>query len=398
MTESEGPLVVGVVSVSHFINHAYLMLVPAVVGVVAHAFGVSLATVGLAIGVQGAMMAAFQLPFGYVSDARSRELVLGLCLGCGALGAGIIAVAPSLAWLVVGEAIVGVGLAGHHPAHYPMLGDAVSSARRGRAFSVHGFAGNVGFAAPFALAPFVIGLGGTWRTYAGLLAFVGAAVAVGALLVVHTGVSADVRFPPGEPEGTLRDRVIAMLRGARDPAIVSLAFFAAASSGAGWTIRTYTATLLGTVYGVPAARASLLVSAMIGVAALAVLVGGVLADRTRPARILVTGFLLLAAVSVVLAGHWLTGLAASALVLLYNACISVTSPSRSKLTDRLSARVDVGKNFALVTIGLAAGTTIAPPVAGYLVGQHGPVVTFEGVALAGVAAAGIAAVVATRYA
>jgi len=379
--------VVGLVSASHFFNHAYLMLVPAVIGAAASTFHVSLTTVGLAVGLQGAMMAAFQLPFGYLADVRSRELVFGACLGLGALGAVVIALAPSLGWLFVGEAIIGVGIAGHHPAHYPMLGDAVASDRRGRAFSVHGLAGNVGFAVPFALAPAVVALGGDWQTYVGAFAVAGTAFAVVALLALRWRVSPDVRVPEADPEGSLRAQFLEMLRGVRDPAIVSLAVFAGLASGTGWAIRTYTASLLGVVYGVPSARASLLVSAMIGVAAVVILAGGVLADRSPPGRVLVGGFVLLAAASLVLAGAWLPALAASVLVLAYYAALTVTTPSRSKITDRLSARGDVGKNFALVTVGISGGTTVAPPVFGYLVESFGPQFAFYGVALGALVAA-----------
>lgn len=383
---------------SHFFNHFYLMLLPAVVGAVAAADGVSLAAVGLAIGVQGAMMAAFQLPFGYLADARSRELVLGVCLVLGATGAALLALAPSFAWLVVAEAVLGVGVAGHHPAHYPMLGDAVRGERRGRAFSIHGFAGNIGFAAPFALAPLVFALGGTWRAYAGIAAVAGFAFAALSLAYVHTRLPADIRVPESDPDATLRERFAAMLRGFRNPGIVSLAAFAALAAGSGWVVRTYTSTLLSGLYGVSDAHASLLVSAMIGVAAVVILGGGVLADRVPPGRVLVSGFLLLAAFSVVLAGHWLPALAASALVLVYNASLSVTTPSRSKLTDRLSARSDVGKNFALVTIGVSAGVTLAPPVFGYLVEASGPAAAFDAVGVLAVVGAGVAAVVSARYA
>jgi len=399
MTETGGErTVVGIVSASHFVNHTYLMLVPAVIGAAAATFHASLATIGLAVGLQGATMAACQLPFGYLADARSRELVLGLCLGLGGLGALIVALSPSVGWFFVGEAVLGVGIAGHHPAHYPMLGDAVDSERRGRAYSVHGFAGNVGFAVPFALAPAIVALGGTWQTYVGVVAVAGLAFAVVAVVFVRLRVAARIRVARGEVEGTLGDQFRAMLGGLGDPAIVSLALFAGLAAGTSWAMRTYTASLLETVYGVPDARASLLVSVMIGVGAFCILGGGVLADRIPPGRILVGGFIALAAFTVALVDHWLPAAIASVVVLGYYASISVTTPARSKITDRLSARGDVGKNFALVTIGIAGGVTVAPPAFGYLMEGFGANVAFGGVTAGALAGAAVGALVWTRYA
>lgn len=71
---------VGLVAGSHVVNHAYLVALAPVIGLVADDFGVSIAAVGLAIGVQGGVVTLLQLPFGYLSDARSRTLVLAISL------------------------------------------------------------------------------------------------------------------------------------------------------------------------------------------------------------------------------------------------------------------------------------------------------------------------------
>lgn len=38
---------------------------------------------------------------------------------------------------------------------------------------------------------------------------------------------------------------------------------------------------------------------------------------------------------------------------------SISPPARAKLTDRLSARGDVGKNFAVITVGIMLGNAVA---------------------------------------
>ncbi|ELK44467.1 transporter, major facilitator family subfamily protein, partial [Haloferax sp. BAB-2207] len=183
MTETQEHRVVGLVAGSHVVNHAYLVALAPVIGLVADDFGVSIAAVGLAIGVQGGVVTLLQLPFGYLSDARSRTLVLAISLGFGAAGIVATALAPSYPWLLASQALLGVGIAGHHPAHYPLLATASSETNRGRAYSLHALGGSLGFAVSYAIAAGVGALGFGWRwTVAGIAVF-GAAFALVALPV-----------------------------------------------------------------------------------------------------------------------------------------------------------------------------------------------------------------------
>ncbi|MBB6646122.1 MFS transporter [Halobellus ruber] len=145
-------------------------------------FDVSIAAVGLAIGVQNAVVLALQLPFGCVSDAYSRTPVLGLSLGVGTLGAAGTALASSYAWLLAVQVVVGVGVAGHHPAHYPLLAAVSTEGTRGRGYSAHAFGGSVGLAAPFAVVAATAALGWSWRTAVGTVVAVGATYSAYCLL------------------------------------------------------------------------------------------------------------------------------------------------------------------------------------------------------------------------
>lgn len=388
MFDDDSTLVVATIGGSHFVNHAYLTMVAAVLTAVAATFHVSLAAAGLAIGVQGATVALLQLPMGYLSDVRSRELVLGLSLGIGALGAMATALAPSYHWLLVAQVVTGIGIAGHHPAHYPMLSAATKESRRGRAFSAHAFAGSLGFAAPFALAPAVVHAGGTWRHAVFLVGAVGLVYAVVAMVTVRTRISATIRTPQDPPDGGLWERTSTLTRSLGDPAIVGLAALALVVSAAAWGIRSYGTTLLERTYQVPGPSASLLLSAMFAVGAGLIILGGWLADRHRPAPILLGGFAALAVGSVALGTGHVPVPVLAAVVLPLSGTISLSRPARSKLADGLSGRDDLGKNFALITIGISGGAAIAPPVFGYVVDTVGVATVFT--AIGGLALVAIA--------
>ncbi|MFC7236084.1 MFS transporter [Halosegnis marinus] len=390
--------VVGLVGGSHLFNHAYLVLLAPAFPYLAADLGVSTAALGLAVGLAGGVVTLLQLPLGYVSDTYSRRLVFAGSLTLGALGAGTVALAPSYAWLLAGQVVVGIGVAGHHPAHYPMLSSATDEERRGRAYSVHGFAGALGLAAPFSVVPAAYLLGYDWRVAFGAVAVAGglyAAVALVALRPVGREVThpPDPRPLPGRGAFRPSNAVPVARRAGRGlraearslagaPPVLLLTLLWFSNSVAGWGVKTYTPALLGG-YGLAPADASLVSSAMLGVGAVVLLGGGVLADRVGSLPVMTAGYAALVLVAGTLAWGALPAAAAVVVVLSLSATIDVSRPARSKLTDAASARDDVGKNFALMTVGISAGGAVAPPAFGYVVESVGAGVAFYAVAAVG---------------
>lgn len=377
---AETQVVVGLISGSHFVNHMYLVLLPPILGLLATEFEVGLAALGIAMGVQGAVNTVFQLPYGYLSDTYSRSIALGLCLVFGVVGVFITALAPTYAWLLVGQAVLGFGIAGHHPAHYPLLADATPERYRGRAFSVHGFAGNLGFAAPPVFITAVIALSGlTWRHALAAIGVFGAVFTVAALVVLSRYVDDELTTPQREerereresvhPLGvSLRQRVASEVRSlTSSPAILALAILATVTSTASWGVTSYAVVLLTDGYGVALQTANLGLTAMFVASAGMVLVGGALTDRFSSGPVLVTSFSLVAVFVVVFGSLAVPALVALASVVVIGGVRSLSAPARSKLADTLSARTDLGKNFAVITIGIMIGNSFAPPFFGILI-------------------------------
>ena len=372
---AETKLVIGLVSGAEFVNHTYLVLFPPILGILAADFGVSLTMLGIAMGAQGISNTAFQLPFGYLSDNYDRKLALGLSLGLGTLGTFIVALSPSYPVLVLGQVVLGIGVAGHHPTHFPLLSEAAPPDLRGRAFSMRGFAGNIGFAAPPAFITAVIGFGGlSWRHAVGIIGLVGAAYAAVTLFALYRYVDPDVtRAGSDATRGTdarttLVERIAAEVRSlAASPAILSLAVLSFVSSMAGWGVTTYTVVLLTDGYGIGLDLANFTLTGMFLAGAVMVLVGGDLTDRFSPGPIIVGSFAAVGALLLLFGSMAVPAVAALGVALLVGGVRSLGGPARSKLTDSFSSRDSLGQSFAVITVGTMLGSALAPPVFGAII-------------------------------
>ena len=396
MTSREATSVIGLVSGSHVVNHAYLLLFAPAFPLLSADLDVSLAALGVALGVVNVVVTVFQLPLGCVSDNYSHGAVLVGSLAVGTVGCALAAVAPDYWWLLGAAAVMGLGVAGHHPAHYPLISAAAPDGFRSRAYSAHGFAGALGLALPFAVVPASVAVGGGWRLAFGAIAALGAVYTLAAVAAVRrlpesvtrAGALANDgamdRLPAGNRRERLR-RVIGRLRGygrtlLAAPLVLLLAALWFVNSVAAWGVRAYAATLLEGSYGLAPEPASLVASAMLVVGAVVLLGGGYVADKIGPMPMLFVGYGSLVVLATLVSSALLPVAAAVGVVLLLAATIDISRPARSTLTDLASERKDVGKNFAVITLGVSAGGAVAPPAFGYVIDAANTGVAFFAVA------------------
>ncbi|WP_318567426.1 MFS transporter [Salinigranum marinum] len=382
-------LVVGLVSGSQFVNHAFLVLLPPVLPILSADLGVSISLLGVAMGVQALVNTAFQLPFGYLADHYDRTIALGVSSVLGALGALITALASGFPELVAGQVVLGIGVAGHHAAHYPLLSDATTEDTRGRAFAVYNFGGSLGFATPPVVSTFVIAVVGlTWRHAIGLVAVVGLAYAVAVTAVFAWRVDDAITAPNVEASVTdtpLADRVRTQLRAlVAAPGILAVAVLTLLSSTANWGVTSYAVVFLTDAYSLSLGVANVVLTGLFVVGAGSILFGGYLTDRFGGGRVLVVSFVGLTGLLGLVSAAVVPAVVAIGLFLLLGGVRSLASPARDQLTERLATRGTVAKSFAIVTIGIMLGNAIAPPVFGYLIQRVGVQTTFfaiTGVAL-----------------
>ncbi len=390
-------VVVGAVSASQYLNHAYLVLFPPILAVLSGEFTVGLAALGVALGVQGATNTAFQLPFGHLADRYDRSIALGLSSVLGAVGVLGAAAAPTFEWLLVAQAVIGVGVAGHHPAHYPLISDSTPDDLMGRAYSLYGFGGSVGFATPPVLIAGVVSAGYSWRIGVGVIGAVGLAYAVAVTWLFAARVDDTITAPNrDEADGSDTDadgsigsrargswvaRARAYLRElAAAPGVLALALLALVTSTSGWGFTSYVVVFLQDGYGLSLSRANLALTGSYLVGAVAVFVGGDLSDRISAGPVMIASFATVGVLVGVFALGTVGPLAAVALVLLVGGARSIAGPARSKLTDALSPSGATGTSFAITTIGVMLGNAVAPPAFGYLIETAGRRAAFLAVA------------------
>lgn len=374
---TQARLVVGLIGGSHVVNHMYFMVLPPITAGLGTDLGLSTGEVGIAIGLVGGLVTLLQLPLGHLSDTKGRTPLLAVSLTFGALGAVLVATAGTYRWLLVGAGVIGIGVAAHHPAHYPLLSEATATDARGRAFSIHGFTGAVGFAAPPGIIAAASWLGFGWRAGVGAIAVAGALYGLVCLYAVVRFVDDDITAPSDTSRADdpwTASRVVGLpvqaIRGFRSllssRGIVLVTILWLVTSMAAWGIKSQTLPLLAGGYGMGDAAANVVVSAMLFLGAVTMLGGGWLVDRTSPGLVLTIGYVALVAITGVLATGMLPVLLAVGLTLVLASTVDYSRPARAALADRFSSSEDLGKNFGLVTIGISGGSMIAPPVLGLI--------------------------------
>jgi len=403
----ETQVTVGVLSGAHVINHMYLVLLPPLFGVLAEEFKVGLTELGAAMGVLGLVGTVMQLPYGYLADNYNRLAGFVANGLFGAVGAGVMALAPSFPWFVAGAAVMGVGVAGHHPVHYPMIVQSTSEERRGRAFSVYEFAGLLGLAATPAVVAGVLASGLTWRHAVGAIGFLGAAYGLVGVGLLWTRGDDRANYPVEEADGeadsygeTALGRVRAGVRALLDtPSILAMATFSFLIAIANWGVVSYVVVLLTDGYDVTLGAANVALTGVFAFSGLWVLYGGVIIDRVArgPDTVIAGSFGLAAPLIAIVATLAVPPPIAIALVLLVGAAQGPSVPAISSVTDAFSAEENLGRNMAIITVGTYAGNGIAPPLIGWLIDAADLQSAFMFLAVVGLVAAILMIGITRRY-
>ncbi len=353
------------IGTGHFLSHFYQLCLPPLFLVWQRAFGVSFAEVGLSVAVMAAAAAALQTPVGFWVDRHGpRRFLVG--------GAALMTVSIALMgfatayWQIVALALFsGVGNSVIHPADYAILSASIERERMGRAFALHTFAGNLGFAAaPPTMAGLVLAFG--WRPALLIVGVLGIPLVVAILL--QSGILAGATPPRHEavsvpgPSG----RHLLLSR-----AMLFFFGFYLLGSMAAAGMSSWLVTVLHTVKGVDLAVAAVALTAYLAGTTAGVLVGGWLADHT-PRHRLLTSILYTLSAALTLTVAVLPVGGGLAIVLLLAAGLT-NGATRTPRDLMLRARVppgEIGKVFGFVSAGLPLGSALVPVPFGFLI-DHG---------------------------
>ncbi len=371
--------IISLVGFAHGSSHFYHLMLPPLFPWLIKEFGVSFTEVGALMTTFFVVSGIGQAFAGVWVDRFGAQRVL--CAGLALLAASGLCIfwAPGFAWLFGAAFVAGLGNSVFHPADFALLNRRVSAPRLGHAFSVHGVAGNLGWAASPVLLTLVATAYG-WRA-AGL-----AAAAVGAIslsvLIWHRGL---LQYPlkhaaaADKPTGTwdfLGTRMVWL----------AFTFFIFSTLGFG-ALQNFGPSLLSTLYGLTIASAASALSVYLVSASVGLIVGGFMVKESRAFEYVVAGSLCAGAVmAFILAIGGLPGWFALMGMGMMGFFVGIASPSRDMLvrtaTKARLGEAAFGRVYGFVYSGLDVGLAVAPLVFGALLDRQMPHFVFVGVGAA----------------
>ncbi len=361
-----------VIGTGHFFSHFYLIVLPPLFPLLEAELGVGYAALGLLLTLPNLATMLLQTPVGFLVDrfGARRPLVIGLMVMGGAVaGAGV---APGYGALMALMVLMGVGNSVFHPADYAILAARIEPGRLGRAFSIHTFAGSLGWAASPVVAVFLTAL---WSWHVALVIVGLCGVATGLVILtqgrVLDGRDAASGAPaapavgpvPATPPGT-RGRLSLLLSAPMLLLFIYMTMASVATTG----LNGFTVTALVKLHGADLITANAALTALLVASAAGVLAGGVLADRIRRHDLIISAGFFVAAGFLVIIGLISLPLAAIvAAMTVVGLARGAIQPSRDMMVRKVAPEGQVGAVFGFVTTGMNVGGALAPVFFGWLV-------------------------------
>jgi MFS family permease len=367
--------VLTLVGTGHFFAHFYVIVLPPLFPLLREELAVSYAALGLLLTMPSLATMVLQTPVGFLVDRIGARWPL--VLGLGTMSAAVAAAGFATGYwaLFVLMILMGIGNSVFHPADYAILAARIEHRRLGRAFSLHTFAGHLGWAVAPGTVVFLTALW-SWQAALAITGFCGLVVTL--VISVHgreldaPAADADPGAAPREaaqsPEAPPGRAGFALLFSA--PMLLFFLYMVmAAVASAG--LNGFTVTALVNLHGVGLTAANTALTALLITSALGVLLGGWLADRTRRHDlVLVAGFCVAAAVLVLIGLLSLPIAGVVAAMALVGLAQGAIRPSRDMMVSNIAPAGAVGTVFGWVTTGMFVGAALAPVFFGWLIDRR----------------------------
>ena len=372
---SQDARIIALIGTGHFLSHFYMLCLPPLFLVWRDEFSVSFAELGLIVALMSGTTALLQTPVGFAVDRYgARPFLVGGTLIM-ALSISAMAFAPGVWALWLLAILSGVGNSVIHPADYAILAGSIRQERMGRAFAMHTFTGNLGFAlAPPIVALLLLVMG--WREALLLLGLLGVPV-VGAILL-QSRILKDQAKPKTAEEAVQSGRELLLSR----PMLLFFAFFLL-SAAAGSGIQAFVITVLGKLWATPIATASMVLTGYMAGATGGTLIGGWFVDRAKGGGLMgfVTILTLFAmAMFLVLGLVALPEIALPGIGLLAGLAMGASRTPRDVMLKDACPPGQIGKVFGFVSSGLPLGGAITPVPLGFLIDMGYPILVLPVVA------------------
>ena len=359
--------VMGLVGSAHASSHFFHLILPPLFPILKLDFDVSFAALGLLPTLFYGASGIAQTIAGFLVDrfGARRVLLLGLTL----LSISVIGYAFCFSFwgLMFFSITAGLGNSVFHPADLSILTNKISTNRLGKAYAIHAFSGNIGWA----LAPiFIVTLASfwDWRTATILAGLIGLIIVLIFFLSGELLIENSLEKQPKNPEALKRtdplfSQITALLSSTVISCFLFFTFLAAALIG----IQTFGVSALQVLYALTLKSATAALTAFLIGSALGILTGGVIADKVKKHQIVaILGVTLASLGLVIIGGNFISSYFVLPALALSGFFSGITAPSRDMLVRKITPPGASGRIFGFVYSGLDLGSSIMPLLAGAL--------------------------------
>jgi MFS family permease len=354
------------VTTSHGVMHAYLVVLPALMPLMAGELG-NLAFLGYLASLVTLFYGWGSLPVGFLADVISRKRLIMLSMIVCGIASIIVGLSGNL-WLTgAGMILIGIGASLYHPPGYAHMA-LLSNEMRRRYLGIQGIGGDMGMAVAY-ITSAALGISLGWRNAFILWGGVGLLMAVSDLLVVE-----DIPSEPVDksvPRGGYLHTVKQMFMTDQRTNIILVLIVVMLSGGLWSGVSQWILTYINKTKGVSLLIAGGLSTIQYTVGAFAQITGGELSDRIGRKWILITGFAAFAAslVALVMSPGYLPLLLV--LVAALGFTFYVTQAPISALLADITPKNTVGVTYGInFTVKYGIGV-ILPVAAAWLSSNYG---------------------------
>lgn len=369
---------ISLVSLAHGLSHFFQIATAVVFPLIKDDLGVSYAALGVTVALYYGVSGICQTLAGFAVDRFGARRVLFLGLALSTAGALIAGFAHRYEMLLLAALVGGVGNSVFHPCDFSILNARVNKQRLGYAFSWHGIAGSLGYAAAPSYAIAMVGTTG-WRG-----ALLGAA-ALGAVVIAFLVTQRELLYV--EPADARRSGAQGGLAAdlkvlGSAPILMCFGYFLLVSVGF-IAIQTFGVAAMISLYGASASFASAALSSYLLGAAAGIFTGGFIAVRaSRHDLVAVTGMAVSACLMFVVASAWLPAALLPLLFALIGFSSGMTNPSRDLIVRATTPPGSTGKVYGFVYSGLDVGSILTPVLFGWMLDNSHASAVFYSVVIA----------------
>lgn len=363
--------VISLIGVAHGTSHYYQLAFVTMLLIVRDAAGLTFTEVGLLGSLFYGVSGLGQTAAGFAVDRFGARPILAGGLAALGLTLGLLSVAHSFPVFAAIAVLGGLGNCVFHPADFALLNASVNQKRLGRAFSIHGLGGSLGWAAGPAMY-FLDHLFG-WVGAALIGAVPGLVLSV--LVLVHRTDLVDHRIKAraaAARDGAIAAKTLFL----QAPILLCLVYFALLSTNT-VGIQQFAVPAWKSMFDVSENYAALCLMVFVIGSAAGTLVGGYFADRVHQhERVAAIGLLVAAAFTLPVATETVSAGLLPLVLALAGFAGGTTGPSRDMIVRHATPPGASGKVFGFVYSGLDLGSFLAPLVFSQLMSLGEPAMMF----------------------